>query len=295
MSASEAAVPGRQAGAILGVALFAACGFPSSQPLRDADAVMRPTRVVSLDYCADQYVLALAEREQILALSPDATAPFSYLRERAVGLPRVRPLTEDVLILKPDLVVRAYGGGPNASAFFERAGVPVLTVGWASTVDGERLDSIPALLERAAERLGQPERGRRLVERFRARLAALEPREDAASVLYLTPTGFTTGPGSLVHEVIVAAGLDNFEREPGWRPLPLERLAYESPSLVAPAFFDTRGEHPETWSAARHPIARALLEERPVVPLRGASIACGGWFVVDAIEALADGQARAPR
>ena len=56
-----------------------------------------PQRVVSLDYCADQYVLKLLPRSRILALSPDATRPFSYLNERAEGLPQVKPNAEDVL------------------------------------------------------------------------------------------------------------------------------------------------------------------------------------------------------
>ena len=79
-------------------------------------------RIVSLDFCADQYVLKLADREQILAVSPDAVREFSYMRETAQGLPTVRSVAEDVLILKPDLVVRSYGGGPKAGDFFERAG-----------------------------------------------------------------------------------------------------------------------------------------------------------------------------
>ncbi|MCA8893462.1 MAG: ABC transporter substrate-binding protein, partial [Hyphomonas sp.] len=71
---------------------------------------------VSLDYCADQYVLKLADREQILAISPDGDKEFSYMHEAAEDVPTVRPVAEDVLVLKPDLVVRAYGGGPNAEA-----------------------------------------------------------------------------------------------------------------------------------------------------------------------------------
>ena len=128
-----------------------------------------PLRIVSLDYCADQYVLKFADREQILAISPDAVKDFSYMREAAEGVPTVRPVAEDVLILKPDLVVRAYGGGPNAEAFFERAGVPVLTVGWTSNVDTEEVGSIPSLIQHMADGLGQSERGRALVTDFRAR------------------------------------------------------------------------------------------------------------------------------
>lgn len=241
-------------------------------------------RVVSLDLCADQYVLKLLDRERILAVSPVATADFSYMRDAARGLKVVRPIAEDVLVLKPDLVVRAYGGGPNATAFFERAGVPVLTVGWASDIA-----SVFNIIETISAGLGEAQRGAEVVSDMRARLDSIRAANPARAALYMTPSGVTTGPGSLVHEMIVAAGLENFQTQPGWQSLPLERLAYERPELVAAAFFDTHTNHPDAWSPMRHPVARAQLKDQPVVPLKGAWTACSGWFLMDAVEAMADG------
>ena len=83
------------------------------------------------------------------------------------------------------------------------------------------------------------------------------------------------------------AGLANFQEAPGWRSIPLERLAFEQPELVAAAFFDPGAVDTFPWSAARHPLARRQLIEHPVVSLDGAWTACGGWFVLDAVEALA--------
>ena len=247
----------------------------------------RPQRIVSLDYCADQYVLKLADEEQILAISPDAAKDFSYMRTSAEGVPTVRPVAEDVLILKPDLVVRSYGGGPNAAAFFERAGVPVLQVGWASTVDGEDIGSIPVIIQSLADGLGQSARGEALVSEFRQRLKYIRKRSTGETALYMTPAGVTTGAGSLVHEMLLAAGLENFQDQPGWRSLPLERLAYEQPDLVAAAFFETLTNHPNAWSPSQHPVARAQISDPDTVPLQGAWTACGGWFILDAVEALA--------
>lgn len=267
---------------------LAACGESSTPQAQDST---RPMRIVSLDYCADQYVLKLADREQILAISPDATRDFSYMREEAVGVPTVRPVAEDVLILKPDLVVRAYGGGPNAQAFFERAGVPVLQVGWTSNVDSEEVGSIPSLIRHMAEGLGQSERGQALVASFRERLARLKQRNDNKSALYMTPAGVTSGPGSMVHEMLLAAGLENFQTKPGWRSIPLERLAREQPDIIAAAFFETITSHPDAWSPMKHPVAESQLETQTVVPLQGSWTACGGWFILDAIEALSEGAA----
>lgn len=254
----------------------------------------RPGRIISLDYCADQFVLKLADREQILAVSPDAGKAFSYMRDAASGLPSVRPRAEDVLIREPDLVVRSYGGGPNASALFQRAGIPVLQVGWAASVDGESLDSISGIIRQMAEGLGQVERGEALIADYQSRLsriASRSPQTSGRRALYMTPSGVTSGPGSLVHEMLESAGLDNFQTAPGWHSLPLERLAFERPDMIAAAFFEDEGHRPGIWSASRHPVARTQLNEQPVVALQGAWTSCGGWFIVDAIESLAQGVA----
>lgn len=241
-----------------------------------------PERVVSLDYCADQFVQKLLPRSRILAVSPDATKHFSYMRDNAVGLRQVRPNAEDVLLLQPDLVVRSYGGGPQAAAFFEHAGVPVLQIPFANDIDAIR-QSIVFL----AGQLGVPERGAAVVAEMDNRLRKVKRLRRKRAALYMTPTGVTSGEGTLVHEMLLAAGLGNFENRAGWHSLPLERLAYEQPDVVAAAFFDAGTNHPAQWSAMRHPIAKRQMSDRPTVLLQGSWTSCGGWFLLDAIEALA--------
>lgn len=268
------------------ILLIGACGPPEPQHPQSGD---RPVRIVSLDYCSDQFVLKLADRDQILAVSPDAVSDFSYMRGAAKGMPTVRPVAEDVLILKPDLVVRSYGGGPNAAGFFEQAGIPVLQVGWASSIDGDEAGSIPSVIAAMADGLGHPDRGAALIADYRARLEAITARGDSETALYVTAAGVTSGEGSLVHDMMVAAGYENFQDVPGWRALPLERLAYEQPEIVAAAFFDNRSTSQNTWTAARHPIAQGQLTQDKLVVLDGSWTTCGGWFLIDAIEALAAG------
>lgn len=247
-----------------------------------------PQRIVSLDYCADQYVLKMVPKSRILAVSPDAGRHFSYLHESAEGVPRVRPLAEDVLVIRPDLVVRSYGGGPQAIRFFERAGVPVLQVPYASDIV-----SIRSAVKRVADGLGAHAQGLEIVSEMDARLQKLAGTSPRETVLYMTPTGVTSGPGTLIHEMLQAAGYRNFETRPGWWSLPLERLAYEQPDVVAAAFFDETTDHPSLWSPMRHPIARRQLTEQPTVVLQGSWTSCGGWFLLDAIEALAAASPRA--
>lgn len=237
-------------------------------------------RVVSLDYCADQYVLGLLPRENVLALSPDAEKEFSYYRKQAAGLRTVRPVAEDVLALDPDLVVRSYGGGPQALQFFARAGIAVVQVPYANDFDGARSATTTVAIA-----LGVPERGTALVAAMNARLAALGPAESGEPVeaMYITGGGATTGPGTLVHDMLAAAGFGNYESRPGWHMLPLEQLAYAQPDVLVATFIDGATETTAYWSATRHPVARRQLRDKPTITLAGTLTACGAWFAADAV------------
>lgn len=255
---------------------------PQRQPPVIASA-SPPQRILSLDYCADQFLLELADRSQILALSPDAEKDFSYLRADASGLQQVRPRGEEVLALQPDLVLRSYGGEANLVELLSRAGTPIAQLQYADDFPG-----IEQNIRAMAKAVGHPERGERVVRDMRTRLArAAAAPGPSRRVLYVTAAGVTTGDDSLVGRILNAAGLENFESTPGWRPIPLERLATEQPDLVAAAFFGSSSDHAASWSEARHPIVQQLLRERPTVILDGAWTSCGGWFVLDAVEALA--------
>ena len=75
------------------------CGNP---PMPHKSETARPMRIVSLDYCADQYVLKFADPDRILALSPDVGKGFSFMRNAAADIPTVRPIAEDVLLFSSE-------------------------------------------------------------------------------------------------------------------------------------------------------------------------------------------------
>lgn len=260
---------------------LAACA--GERPDVPDNPVSSPHRVVSLDICADQYVLELLPREHILAVSPDAAKPFSYKADAAIGLDTVRPVAEDVLLLKPDLIVRTYGGGPRSEAFFEAAGIPVVTIGWAGS-----LDDIARVTEETGIALGQPDQASRLAADMRNRLTALEASGPIPSALYMTPSGATSGTGTLVHEMMQHAGLTNYETRTGWQSLPLERIAHDAPDLTVGAFFDSSVNDLNGWSSSRHPVAAKALAQSNTVQLPGAWTSCNGWFTVEAVEAMAE-------
>lgn len=240
-------------------------------------------RIVSLDFCADQYLLAFAEPASIAGLSPDATKSFSYYREAAENFPLIRPRAEDILIRKPDIVIRTYGGGPNITRLLERAGVEVIQVGFAADLDSVREHAVTI-----AAALGAPEKGDMIAAEMDRRLAALEGRE-GPPILYMTSKGAVAGRGTMIDEMIARSGRINFQDAAGWGALSLEKLAYERPAAIAAGFFDGADAKTDLWSPSHHPLAQRALANADRIEIPGAWTSCGAWFVVDAIEAMAGG------
>jgi len=266
------------------VGLSAIAVIAASEVRRPATSSV-PQRVVSLDYCADQFVLKFADRSQILALSSQSQASHSYLREAAKGLPQVRSRAESVLALEPDLVVRTYGGGPDAARFFQASGIPVLQLGGADQYEGIRGN-----LRLAAKGLGHPERGEAAVRQFDATLAKAKRQGPPVEALYVTSGGVQAGTDTSLGQMMATAGLTPFDkRHKGWSELPLEKLATKAPSMVVTGFMGLGEVDLFPWSSARHPLVRQSLESRPTVALPGAVTACSGWFIANATLDMAKG------
>jgi len=243
--------------------------------------------VASLDFCADQYVLALADTDQIVGVSPHAETEFSYLAEKAAGIPKIRPTAEEILVLEPEMVVRLWGGGYGAKDTLERYGIPVVQVSLAVTLEETR-----ANLLAVGKALGHLDRAEAIAADLDARLAAIQlvPVEERPVALYVTPSGTTTGRGTFIHEMMTTAGVDNMSAELGtspWHPVNLEALALSPPDMIVAGFFDLRSGKLSNWSLSRHEFLRRQGETRPVARIPSREIACAAWFVVDAIEEIA--------
>jgi iron complex transport system substrate-binding protein len=247
-------------------------------------AAAEPRRIVSLDYCADQFVLALADRDQIAALSRGSRRDDSYYRTRAAGIRQTRGTLEEVLALRPDLVVRNWGGTWDAARAYARFGVPVLQVGDTPTFAQAREDLLAA-----ARAMGQSAHGEAIARDLDARLARLRSTAptDTPPVMYLSAGGAVAGSDTMMDAVIAAAGGRNLHTGASWTVLPLERLVETPPALIALGFFDTGRTAMNAWSPSRHPALRRALARARTVSLPPAAISCQAWYAIDAAEILA--------
>jgi iron complex transport system substrate-binding protein len=229
-------------------------------------------RVVSLNLCADQYLLLLAPEQAagVTFLAADPT--LSALSAQAAGVKVVHADAESVLLLAPDLVLAGNWGAGPALAALERRGVKVLRLAPA-----DDFAAIRARTRQAAAVLGVPARGEAAVAAMDAVLASV-PARAPRPALALQPRGWTSGAGSLMRAVMAAAGLRDLGD--GAR-LGLEALAaHPPPLLVVP-------EAPSYPSLATEMLAHPVLAGIPRRAVPPALTLCGGPWTAAAVGLLA--------
>ncbi|QFU15507.1 ABC transporter substrate-binding protein [Microvirga thermotolerans] len=162
-------------------------------------AAQAPQRVVSLNLCADELLLALADREQIASVSPLARDPaISFLWREAAGLAANDGRGESILFGDADLVLAGSFDRQSRTALLRRQGLDVLLLSpWRSFAEGR------AEIETVARRLGHPERGEALVEAIDAALARTRGLVPAGrSILVYQRRGWVPASDSLIGELL---------------------------------------------------------------------------------------------
>jgi iron complex transport system substrate-binding protein len=235
-------------------------------------SIIAPINSCSRSLTARKSPLSLLARNATILISAVARADMR----------QTRGTLEEVLALRPDLVIRNWGGSWDAEQVYGRFDIPVLQVGDTPDFVTARADLLDA-----AQTLGHPERGQSLAADLDARLARLATQRSNAPVMYLSGGGAVAGRSTMMDAIISAAGGRNIRTEASWQVLPLERLVQTPPALIALGFFDTSRDRVNAWSPSRHPALRRALNATRTIHLPPATISCEAWYAIDAAEAIA--------
>jgi iron complex transport system substrate-binding protein len=231
--------------------------------------------VASINLCADQHVLALADAEQILTVSwlsadPEESAFANEARQHTLNF----GTAEELLGFAPDVVLAGTYTSPFVRAMLRRLGYRVVELEPETSVaDIERNVRV------VAETVGQPERGERLIAGLRAKVRMLEtgrPAHRLATVI-VRPGGFTVGADNLATELLEMAGLRNVAAERGldrWGSLSMEALLRSAPDLIVLTGY--RSAQPSLANAVLdHPALRNLGATHRAITVPAALWACG--------------------
>ena len=262
------------------IILFAALAAASLLSIQLARA--EEPKAVSLDFCADQYLLALANPAQIMAVSKRATDENSYFREKAMGLDHFGGTVEEVLRLRPDVVIGtdwAFMILPVLSQYGIKTNVPDY---------GHQSYVLFKNIARFGDVLGRSDQAKKLIADYQKRLKTLKniPKSKLTAA-YITPSGYTGGTGTYIDDVISLAGYSSFAAANnivGWQPISLETLLLDPPDLIISSFFNQSNVHVSHWSLTRHPKVARMMNEIPTISIPGNLISCGGLFSIEIAE-----------
>jgi iron complex transport system substrate-binding protein len=252
------------------IAVALALGFAST-----AGASEHLPTVASINVCADQHLLALADPEQILTVSWLSADPEESLLAAEARRHRLNYGTaEELLHMAPDIVLAGTYTSPFTRALLRRLGYRVLELEpEASLADIERNVRL------VADAIHQSARAERLIDELHTAVRAIEanrPAKRLAAVI-VRPGGFTVGADSLAHELLLLAGLDNVAAERGldrWGSLSMEALLRSAPELIVLTGY--RSAQPSLANAVlEHPALAQLGMLRRTVTVPSALWACG--------------------
>jgi iron complex transport system substrate-binding protein len=250
-----------------------------------------PRRVVSFNLCADQLVVALADSDQIAALSPYARdRHLSVVAERARGFPTLDWSAEGTVAFGPDLVLVGPNDRRETRRMLDSLKIPVADVSLVTDLAAAR-----AQILGIAARLGHPARGEAMVralEDSRARLATAA-RPIAKTALVVERGGYVEGPQSLAATLLAEAGL----RLPAGAPsgfggyMSLETLLVTRPDVLV---LKDPPQQAEDQGALffTHPAVAALYPPDRRIALPTRYTLCGGPALIEAMDYLADVLAR---
>ena len=248
-----------------------------------------PQRVVSTHLCTDEYVFRLVPRAHIAALSylaGDTHPVVSTIAGRTGGIPLIRPSTESVLNLKPDIVVMYQGTETRLHAQLLALGVPVVDVPWANSLADIR--KIAAML---GDRLGVPATAKGLLAEMDRKIAAARsaaPHASVKAILY-EPNGYASS-GGLTDEIMLLSGISNaapLSKLTRTGTLPVEQIVASAPELLILGG-EARIGSARAYMVLRHP-ALAALKGRTVMEYATLTpLLCPGPWSADAAQTFGD-------
>lgn len=246
-------------------------------------AVKAPQRIVSLNLCADQLVLALADRGQIAGLTRYAGDPaMSAAAAQARGLPILRGSAEEIMAIGPDLVIGMPARRSPAIAVLKAKRYPALDIR-----SPDSYDAILRSIREVARAVGHPGRGEALIARMDRELAGLPRARRPVVAAYYQRRGYMTGTGTLIDDLMMRAGITNLAGKLG-KPA-LSQMSLEEMAAAGPDFLivDTATDKVVDKGTAmmHHPVLGGI----PRIGIPQAWTVCGGPAYVRAARAMADG------
>jgi iron complex transport system substrate-binding protein len=252
-------------------------------------------RIVSMNVCTDQLLIPLADPEQILGLSRFSRDVWqSFAADDARRYRILSGGAEDILVLKPDIVVAGLFDKRSTRELLKDKGVHL-----AEFAVPRKLDEVKAQIREMGDVVGHPDRASAEIARLddaiaRAHQAVAVKRY---RVLPLSRRGWVTGSDSLISSLLAETGLFNAASDLGITfggYVSLEAIVNLKPDLIVVSEAGDRAED-DGHAFLLHPALERFYppSRRIIIPER--LTVCGGVMLADALDVLVKELKRAER
>jgi len=258
----------------------------AASPAPAAKAPAVPQRIVSINLCADQLVLALADRGQIAGLTKNATdREMSGEAVAARGIPLLSNSAEQILAIEPDLIVGMPASRSAALAALPRHDYRLLDLDTANS-----LAEIYTSIRQTAAAVSHPARGDALIGRMQRELAGLPQPGEGRVAAYYQRRGYMTGTGTLIDELMARVGLVNLAGKLG-KP-PLSQLSLEEMVAAKPDFLIVESATDIVTDQGSEMLHHPALKDIPRISVPQAWTVCGSPAYTQAARSMVEQIAR---
>jgi iron complex transport system substrate-binding protein len=243
-------------------------------------------RVASINLCTDQLLMTLADPVQIVGLSPySRDAARSYAAEEAKKYRRLSGEAEDVLMLRPDVVVATQYTKRATRELLKQQGMRVVEFDVATSID-----DVKEQTRRMGDLVHHPDRAQIQI----ARLDAAVARAKAAAarrpyrVLVLSRRGWVSGNDSLTSALLSVTGLSNAASGLGITHggfAKLEAIVAARPDFILISDGSDLAED-EGSALLLHPALEKMYPPSRRIVIPEDLTVCGGPMLVDALDRL---------
>jgi len=246
-----------------------------------------PERVVSMNLCTDQLVLQLADRRNIASITYMADDPkISYFAKRAIGHQKNFGLAEEIIPLKPDLIMAGAFSGMVTTSILRRLKYNIVVFEIANDFDSLRKN-----IRKAGRILGKQSKAERLIGHFDKDLEKFFYTGPLIPVVILQPRAAGTGKISLIDNILRKSGLKNISAGTnssgvGW--VTIEEVVVAKPEII---IADSISSWPSLGHQAMlHPVYKSIRNDNGMgsrrIQLPANLWNCGGVQVVKAVQIL---------
>ena len=210
-----------------------AAALAISQPAAAVGAARpKPQRILSMHLCADMLLLQLVPKSRIAGVTYLAHDGAQALFPGAdAGIAVNHGTAEDIIRLKPDLILADSFSTPLTRRLAKAIGAPILEVDYATSFDDIRRN-----LRQVGAAVGEPARAETLVAGMDADLVriATPPVGGPVRVIAWSGGDSVPGRGTLSGRIIEAAGAVNIAARPGqaYATLDVEQVLAARPAAL---------------------------------------------------------------